>query len=46
MLVETDLSISDIAFNLGYDNTNHFARYFKQKMGISPQDYRKLHGRG
>jgi LacI family transcriptional regulator len=43
MLIETDLSISDIASNLGYDNTNHIARYFKQKMGISPLEYRKLH---
>ncbi len=44
MLVETDLSISDIALGLGYDSSNHIARYFKQKMGISPLDYRKLHG--
>ena len=36
MLIETDLSVSDIALSLGYDNTNHIARYFKQKMGISP----------
>jgi len=43
MLLETDMSISDIALNLGYDNTNHFARYFKQKTGISPIDYRKIH---
>ena len=45
MLIETDLSISDIALSLGYDNTNHIARYFKQKMRMSPLDYRKLHGR-
>ena len=43
MLIETDLSISDIALSLGYDNTNHIARYFKQKMKMSPLDYRKLH---
>jgi LacI family transcriptional regulator len=45
MLIETDLSISDIALSLGYDNANHIARYFKQKMGKSPVEYRKLHGR-
>jgi LacI family transcriptional regulator len=45
MLIETDLSISDIAMSLGYDNTNHIARYFKQKMGMSPVEYRKLHSR-
>jgi LacI family transcriptional regulator len=44
MLIETDLSISDIVLSLGYDNTNHISRYFKQKMGMSPLDYRKLHG--
>jgi LacI family transcriptional regulator len=43
MLLETDLTISDIAFKLGYDSTNHIARYFKQKMGVSPLDYRKTH---
>jgi LacI family transcriptional regulator len=43
-LIETDLSVSDIAFKLGYDNANHIARYFKQKMGISPLEYRRLHG--
>ncbi len=43
MLIETDLSISDIALSLGYDNTNHIARYFRLKMGISPLEYRKLH---
>jgi LacI family transcriptional regulator len=45
MLIETDLSVSDIAFKLGYDNANHIARYFKQKMRISPLEYRRLHGR-
>jgi LacI family transcriptional regulator len=45
MLIETDLSISDIALSLGYDNTNHIARYFRQKTGMSPVEYRKRHGR-
>ena len=44
MLLETDLPVSDIAFKLGYSNANHIARYFKQKTGISPLEYRKLHG--
>ena len=43
MLIETDLSIADIALSLGYDNTNHIARYFRQKMGMSLFEYRKLH---
>ena len=44
MLLETELSISDIVLGLGYNDTNHIARYFKQKMGMSPLEYRKLHG--
>ena len=44
MLLEADLPISDIAFKLGYNSTNHIARYFKQKMGMLPLEYRKLHG--
>ena len=45
MLLETDLSVSEIAFGLGYDSANHIARYFRQKMGISPLDYRNRHSR-
>jgi LacI family transcriptional regulator len=44
MLFETDLPISDISLNLGYDNANHFARFFKQRTGITPTEYRNLRG--
>lgn len=44
MLLETHLPVSDIALSLGYNSTNHIARYFKHRMGMSPQEYRKLHG--
>jgi LacI family transcriptional regulator len=44
MLIDTDLSVSDIAFKLGYNNANHIARYFKEKVKISPLEYRRLHG--
>jgi LacI family transcriptional regulator len=42
LLLETDLSISDIAFTLGFNKVNHIARYFKQTTGLSPLEYRKL----
>ncbi len=42
MLLETDLSVSHIALKLGYYNANHIARYFKQKTGISPLEYRRF----
>lgn len=45
MLLDSDLPISEIAQSLGYENTDHFARYFKQRKGVAPLYYRKLHGR-
>jgi LacI family transcriptional regulator len=45
MLLETDTSISDIALNLGYESADHIARYFKAKVGVTPLEYRKRHGR-
>ena len=41
MLVETNLSISQIAWSLGFPYTNNISRYFKQQKGISPLAYRK-----
>jgi LacI family transcriptional regulator len=41
MLLDTDLSIAEIAFELKYDSPSHISRYFKQKMRMSPLDYRK-----
>jgi AraC-like DNA-binding protein len=33
-------SISDIAFEMGYKYPQHFTRLFKQRVGMSPLDYR------
>ncbi len=44
MLLETDLPISDIAIRLGFNSGSHIARYFEQKMGMTPLKYRKLIG--
>ena len=41
MLVETDLSISEIAMALGYNNVAHIARMFKQQMGMSTLSFRR-----
>ena len=41
MLVETNLSISQIAWSLGFPYTNNISRYFKQQKGISPLEYRR-----
>lgn len=41
LLKATDLSITDIAVQIGYGNSSHFARVFKQYLEITPQQYRK-----
>ncbi len=34
-------SISDIAWQVGYENTNYFSRVFKRYIGVTPTEYRK-----
>lgn len=33
------LSVTDTAFELGYDNISHFIRLFKKQFGITPKQY-------
>lgn len=44
LLLETNLSVSKIAFALGYPGIDHIARYFRREKGISLQAYRKKYG--
>jgi AraC-like DNA-binding protein len=41
LLLRTDKTIADVAFESGFENTAHFCRLFKQKAGITPMEYRK-----
>jgi len=41
MLLETNLSISNIALKLGYSDTSNISRYFKREKGLEPSVYRK-----
>lgn len=41
ILAETDIGISEIALQLGYENFSNFARAFKKVKGVSPSAYRK-----
>jgi len=36
----TDESVTDVAFACGFQDSNYFARQFKQVMSVSPRDYR------
>lgn len=43
LLKNTDLSIADIAMQIGYTNISYFHRLFYKKFGLSPHRYRKSH---
>lgn len=41
LLVKTDLSISDIAYQVGYNSEQYFSRLFRKQFEMSPSNYRK-----
>lgn len=41
MLLVSDERISTIAYTVGFDDPNYFARKFKERFGVSPQVYRQ-----
>lgn len=41
LLTATDVTISNIALNVGFEDVNYFSRLFKKNMGCSPCKYRK-----
>ena len=42
LLTNTDLSVKEISFNLGFCSVFYFSKLFKEKTGRTPSDYRKL----
>lgn len=42
LLWSTGMSVSEIAYTLGFEHPSHFTRLFRQKTGYSPSVYRKL----
>lgn len=41
-LIGSDRSASDIALDLGFSAPGHFSRFFKNKIGFAPREYRKV----
>jgi AraC-like DNA-binding protein len=37
------LSVSDVAYKVGFSNLSHFSTSFKEKYGLSPKDYMEQH---
>ncbi|WP_325176708.1 AraC family transcriptional regulator [Paenibacillus alkalitolerans] len=42
LLLHTDTRVTEIAFQVGYNNVTHFHWTFKKLIGVSPNKYRKL----
>jgi len=40
MLADPNNNISDIAYDLGFSDSNYFSRVFKKETGISPREYK------
>jgi len=40
LLENTSQSIADITYECGFENQTHFSRIFKEKMGVSPSQFR------
>ncbi|MDD9269094.1 helix-turn-helix domain-containing protein [Paenibacillus sp. GCM10023248] len=45
MLLDTQLTVSDIGYKLGYDDPHYFSNLFHSKAGVRPSEFRKLLGR-
>jgi AraC-like DNA-binding protein len=43
ILLQTNHSVSEIAYSLGFEYPQYFSRLFKQKTGKTPIEYRSLH---
>jgi len=42
MLVQTDLSLAEIAFAVGFFDQGHLARHFRHRLGTTPREFRWL----
>ena len=42
LLLSSDQSISQVAFESGFEDLSHFSRVFKEKTGKSPSDFRRI----
>lgn len=46
LLLYSDLSIKEVAAQMGFDNLSFFGKYVKKHLGLSPNNYRKANGYG
>ncbi len=42
LLLNNSLRISEVAYKIGFNDPKYFSKCFKNKVGVSPKEYRKL----
>ena len=40
LLLESELSIKEISYAVGFENENYFSEFFTSKLGVSPRKFR------
>lgn len=46
LLKSSEMSVTEIALESGYENLSYYSRAFKERYGMSPKEYRAMHGGG
>jgi AraC-like DNA-binding protein len=46
LLSETELSVSEIAFALGYEDASNFCAGFKREVGVTAGGWRRIYSKG
>lgn len=46
LLVESTLPVTDVCYEVGYQNVSNFNRHFRREKGMTPSSYRHLFTRG
>lgn len=41
LLLTTQMSVTDITYDIGYSHVTHFTTLFKNEFGLTPTEYRK-----
>ena len=45
LLRRTEHSVTEIAFQVGFSDSNYFTRQFRKLLGVTPSEYRQQHAR-
>ncbi|WP_247235645.1 helix-turn-helix transcriptional regulator [Telluribacter sp. SYSU D00476] len=45
MLVNLDLSVTQVGYLLNFNDNSYFIKFFKKQVGLTPEDFRKMYSR-